>query len=515
MTSWRHTLSAATLLIGLLSFARISEARDTVVVGSKLDAEGALLGEIFAQAIERYAGLVVERKLELGGTVIVFRALESGAIDVYPDYSGTLWNVQIASNRAPRTALQAYFVPCQKLERESGIRCLPPLGFQNSYALGMRSERAQKLGIETLSDLQSHAPSLAAGFSHEFLRRADGYPGLRKVYDLRLGEVRGMDHGLAYQGLSSGKVDVVDTWTTDGRLSELPIVLLEDDQGFFPPYDALPLVRSNTLRAHPELEGALSRLSFTLDDATMRHLNARVRKLHGDRGKVATEFLDSLDARGNSGPLQATVHPPSRWMRLGKLALQHLALAGLATVLATLVAVPLGIWVTRRRAWAPSVIGLAGVVQTIPSLALLALMVPIPGLGLGARSAIAALFLYALLPLLRNTYAGIESVNPEVIEAARGIGMRHGEILRLIELPLALPTILAGVRTATVISIGFTTLAAFVGAGGLGEPILTGLSLDDVGLILSGAVPAALLALLADAALGRLQRALSPRGLRP
>ena len=157
---------------------------------------------------------------------------------------------------------------------------------------------------------------------------------------------------------------------------------------------------------------------------------------------------------------------------------------------------------------------LAGVVQTIPSLALLAFMIAVPWLGLSVRSAIAALLLYAVLPILRNTFTGLRDVDPDLVDAARGLGLTDRQILLRVRFPLATRTIMAGVRTATVISIGVATLAAFIGAGGLGEPIVTGLYLNDPGLILTGAVPAALLAIAADLGLGRLERRLVPRGLR-
>ena len=194
------------------------------------------------------------------------------------------------------------------------------------------------------------------------------------------------------------------------------------------------------------------------------------------------------------------------------LTLQHLQLSGLAVLLAILLAVPLGIAASRLPLLRRLSLGAAGVIQTVPSLALLAFMIPLPGLGLGARSAIAALVLYAVLPILRNTYTGIVEVDPDLLEAAEGMGLRPRQILTRVQLPLAVRTIMAGVRTAAVISVGVATLAAFIGAGGLGEPIVTGLELNDTDLILSGAAPAALLAVLVDLALGLLERALAPRG---
>ncbi|MCA9652691.1 MAG: ABC transporter permease subunit [Myxococcales bacterium] len=255
----------------------------------------------------------------------------------------------------------------------------------------------------------------------------------------------------------------------------------------------------------------------------MRALNYEVEENKRSFADVAREFL--LE-EGLLDPSSPTTTAPGRdqgllallWSRrieTLRLVGEHLALTGAAVSLAIIVAVPLGLVLTRRERWAGPVIGATAVIQTIPSLALLAFMIPVPGLGLGTTSAVVALFLYALLPIVRNTYAGVRGVDPELVEAARGMGLTDAQVLRLVELPLAVRTIMAGVRTSTVISIGVATLAAFIGAGGLGDPIITGLQLDDTGLILSGALPAALLAVLTDALLGGLERLLVPRGLAP
>ena len=181
---------------------------------------------------------------------------------------------------------------------------------------------------------------------------------------------------------------------------------------------------------------------------------------------------------------------------------------------ATCIAVPLGIYITRRP-WAGRIaLGGAGALQTVPSLALLALLIAVPGLGLTTRSAVTALTLYALLPILRNTFTGLREVAPDLVDAARGMGLTERQTLLRIQLPMATRTIMAGIRTATVITVGFATLAAFIGAGGLGEPIVTGLYLNDIRLILTGALPAALLALVADGLLGVVERRWTPAGLR-
>ncbi len=189
--------------------------------------------------------------------------------------------------------------------------------------------------------------------------------------------------------------------------------------------------------------------------------------------------------------------------QIGRLTLEHLALVGVSTGIAILVGVPLGLVLTRRRFLARPVLGFASAMQTIPSLALFGFLIPIPLIGgIGNRTAIIALVLYALLPILRNTFTGIRSVDPAVVEAGRGLGMTELQQLRWIEIPLALPTIIAGIRIATVVSVGLATIAAAIGAGGLGELIFRGLAMVNNGLILAGAIPAAALAIVADALLG-------------
>ena len=199
---------------------------------------------------------------------------------------------------------------------------------------------------------------------------------------------------------------------------------------------------------------------------------------------------------------------------LGRLVFEHLRLTGIAVLLAALIAVPLGIAATRRPLLRRIALGVASTLQTVPSLALLAFLITLPGFGLDGTTAVVALFLYALLPILRNTHAGLTAVDGELIEAARGLGLTPRQVLLRVQLPLATGTLLAGLRTATVTSIGVATLAAFIGAGGLGELIVEGLYLNDPRLILAGALPAALLALGADGLLGLLERRLTPRGLR-
>jgi len=494
-----------------------------LVVGSKNFTESRLLGEMLALLVEARTDLAVEHRSGLGGTLMVFTAIEHGEIDVYPEYTGTAWSIMLKEPGRIDDPLRAYLTVQQGFRERYDLEWLQPFGLNNTYALVMEQSKAAALGVRTVSDLVAQAPRLKAGFSIEFMEREDGWPGLGPFYGLHFGEVRAMEHGLAYEAIAAGEIDVLDAYSTDGKLLRYPLAVLDDDRGFFPPYNAAPVVRGATLRGHPELRAVLDSLAFRIPDRTMIELNHAVEE--GGRGfrEVARDFLVS---KGLLTAEQAPAPPPQagrasflgflagRLPETGRLALRHVELSLAAVLLAVLFAVPLGIAIARNRAAEQVALGAAGVVQTIPSLALLAFMISIPGLGLSVRSAVVALFLYAVLPILRNTHTGLAAVDPDLVDAARGLGLTPRQTLFRVQLPLATRSIMAGVRTAAVISIGVATLAAFIGAGGLGEPIVTGLYLNDTWLILSGAIPAAILALAADAVLGLVERAVTPAGLR-
>lgn len=511
-----------TLLAVVLALAAGAQPRDqpdageAIVIGSKNFTENRLLAEIMAQLIAARTDIPVERRANLGGTLVVFSALRSGEIDLYPEYTGTGWSIVLKMGETTSDPLRTYLHVARAYEERFGIRWLQPFGFSNSYAVAILEETAAHLGIERISDLQGHGAALRVAWSHEFLNREDGFPGLAKAYDLELENVRGMEHGLAYEAIKSGRIDMTDAYTTDGKLLRFPVRVLKDDRRFFPPYDCAPIIRLDALQRHPELAEVLNRLAFTLPAARMQRLNFEIEEEGRSFATVARDFLREEELVGDEAPdIDPAALPqrgegflafmidrlPTTW----DLVLEHLFLTLVAVGLAILLAVPLGILLTRFQGMAGPALGATGVIQTVPSLALLAFMIPIPGLGLGTRSAIMALFLYALLPILRNTYTGIREVDADVIEAAVGMGLTDFQVLRLVELPLASRTIMAGVRTSTVISIGVATLAAFIGAGGLGDPIVTGLQLNDVQLILSGAIPAALLAIVVDWMLGRVE----------
>lgn len=512
----------AVLLVLLVSVGTVlAQAPDTVTVGSKTFAESRLLGEIMAQLLEARTDLKVERKFGIAGGVVCFKAAVNGDIDLYPAYTGTGVASILKLDGVFRDPLQTYAVVSQHYRQDYDLVWLPPFGFNNTYAMAVPGPVAEKWKLKKVSDLKAVEDKIRVGVSHEFLSRPDGLPGLREAYGLSLPEARGMEHGLAYRGVAEGTVDLIDAYSTDGELLRYKLVTLVDDKQFFPPYHAAPVVREALIESHPEVAKVLSELGYTLNDDQMQQLNYEVQEKRRPIPEVAREFLESrelIDRKSSklesSGPRDKgfIALMMARWDKTLALTGEHLWLTAVSLFWAILVGVPTGIVITRKEKIAQPVLGAAGVIQTVPSIALLAFMIPVPGLGMGARSAIMALLLYALLPIIRNTYTGIQEVDPRLLEAARGMGLTDRQLLTMVELPLATRTIMAGIRTSAVINVGVATLAAFIGAGGLGDPIVTGLQLNDTNLVLAGALPAALLAIVVDQSLGLLEKVLAPSG---
>ena len=494
-----------------------ARADGTVVVGSKNFEESRLLAEIFAQLLEARTDLEVERRFGLAGTQICFEALKTGALDLYPEYTGTGLASLLGEDPIGDASSTFLEVRRQFLERWD-LWWLDPLGFENAYEIAVRGELAREKGLSTISDLARVSADLTAGLGFEFIERQDGLPGLAQTYGLEFDKVQPLQQALKYQAAVAGDIQVLDVYTTDGRLDLYDLKVLEDDQGFFPPYEAAPLVRADTLEAYPEIGFALGLLAGAFDESTMRGLNLRLQEQGDSEAAVAADALVALGLIGASRASVTTKRPRNifgtMWAtrgRLGQQTARHLLLTLGALLAGIAVAVPVGLWLERHRKLAEPTIRAIGLTQTIPSIALLAFMIPV--LGVGVAPALVALWIYSLFPILRNTFTGVRDAAPEAVEAGTALGMTDGQILRQIRLPLAAPVIMAGIRTAAVITIGTATLAAFIGAGGLGEPIVTGLQLADTQLILSGALPAAALALLVDYGLGRIEKALQPPGL--
>lgn len=501
-------------------------ARAPVVVASKPFGESYLLAETFAQLLEA-RGIAVERRAGLASTEIAFGALRTNAIDVYPEYTGTglvavLHDSVDARMRSDPRATFAHVA--REFARRYGARWLPPLGFQNTYAIAVRRETAERFNLRTLSDLAREGGQLGAGFTADFIGRPDGLQGLARVYGLAPREVRPLSPAVKYEALAQGAVDVIDGYSTDGLLARYDLVTLEDDRHFFPPYEAAALVSPRLARERPDAVAALTELSGRLDESRMRALNRRLEVEREDVRRVAATLLDTLGLVGATTRVEGTTADAPGpaggfwgyfWSRRGEtmaLAMRHLLLVAAALGAAVLVAIPIGLALERARPAAEGVLGSLGVLQTIPSIALLAFMIPL--LGVGIAPALAALWLYALYPIARNTYTGVRDADADAVEASEAMGATARQRLLWVRLPLAAPVILAGVRTSAVITVGAATLAAFIGAGGLGDPIVAGLALADMRLVLSGALPAALLALVVDGALALVERALAPAHLR-
>jgi osmoprotectant transport system permease protein len=478
-------------------------ANDTLRIGSKRFTESYILAQVLAQTSAPHTASPPAVLQGLGNTAIVYSALRSGSIDLYPEYLGTI-SLEILKNKTPMSLaeMNAALAPL-------GLGAAIPLGFNNGYALAMREDTAQRLDIVSLSDLVKH-PTLKLGLSNEFLGRADGWQGLARRYSAQQVPIA-LDHGLAYDAIAQQQVDVIDIYTTDAKIDHLRLRVLKDDLAYFARYDAVLLFRLDVPTRFPKAWAALQTLGGSIDEKAMIAMNARA-ELHGVAFDViardhlaAKSDIARPDSARTGATTGASANPGQRgfWAKLfgpdlARLTRQHLTLTLIALGGAALLGIPLAVWVFPHPRLRAVVLGAAGLLQTVPSLALLAMLISALGL-IGTLPALIALVLYALLPIMRNTVTGLSEVSIGQRLAGQALGLTRGQIMREVELPQALPTIIAGLRTATSIAIGTATLAAFVGAGGYGERIVTGLALNDGQMLLAGALPATLLALLSEA----------------
>jgi osmoprotectant transport system permease protein len=490
-------LALVLVLCGAL-LGREAHAANTIVVGSKIFTEGYILGEISAQVIEASKPPVpVTRKLGMGSTGIVFESLSSGAIDVYADYTGTLTEALIKNPNLK--ALDEIQAALAKLN----LVMSGPLGFNNTYALAVREDFARRYDLNTISDLLKLNANVRAGFSYEFMDREDGYPGLAARYHLALPpkNVNRMEHSLAYQAIDQKAVDVVDVYSTDAKIRKFNLRVLRDDLGYFPVYQAVWVARKAFVDRYPEQWQALRKLEGRIDENTMTDMNAKAELDKQSYAQIAAGFLGSQTVPTSDSLATRILH------RTG----EHLWLVAISLLFSIVIGVPLGIAAVRFHATGQAILLLSAMIQTVPSLALLCFLIPL--FGVGTRPALVALCLYSLLPVVLNTFTGIRSIDPRHLENARAFGLTKRQILFRIVLPLASPMLLAGIKTATIVSIGTATLAALVGAGGYGAPIISGLSLNDVPTILTGAIPAALMAWFAHAFFEVLGKVLIPSAL--
>jgi len=483
------------LLMGI-PFGLAAQVGEKITVGAKHFNEGYLLGEMIALVLED-AGFEVDKRFNLGGTAVIFEGLRNGAIDIYPEYSGTI-SAEILKMKDTLSLDQQR----KSVKSRFNLEISDPYGFNNTYALLIKKEKAKQLGISNISDLKRH-PALRLGLSHEFLKRQDGWGTLSAFYGL-LQKPTALEHGLAYQAILEDNIDVMDAYSTDGEINRYDLLLLEDDRNFFPDYQAVSFYQSSL---PPEAKKALAKLNGALSAVEMQELNALALFEKKGHRQIAHDFLVNKKIIS-----EIAVVGGSQWGEIWDKTWEHLKLTSLSLLAAMLLALPLGTFLYRNPKFSNSILYAAGIMQTIPSIALLALMIPL--LGIGMLPALIALFLYALLPILRNTVIGLVSVDPQLKKVASAIGLNDWQRLKQVELPLAMPSILAGIRTAAVITVGTATLAAFIGAGGLGEFIVTGLALNNTNLILKGAIPSAVLAVLIELLFEGIERILIPRHLR-
>lgn len=484
------------IIIILLCIIQPAFAQKVIKVGAKHFNEGYILSEMISLLLEDN-GFKVERKFNLGGTNVCFEALKNGEIDIYPEYSGTI-SAEILKESS---TLNLHKIK-RLLTSNYGLEISEPLGFNNTYALLIKPEIAQKYQLKNISDLRKY-PNLKGGFSYEFLRREDGWGKFAAFYHLKQNPV-GLEHGLAYKAINNNQIDFTDAYSTDGEIIQEKLMLLNDDLRFFPSYQAVAFYAPKTEDA---VKQSVQKLCGVINETEMQALNAQVLFEKKSFKEIARHFLTRKNLLKH-----ARNEDENKWHEIVEHSFVHLQLTFFSLLLAILVAIPLGVFLYRFQSLLKPTLYLIGIMQTIPSIALLALMLPF--FGIGIVPAIVALIIYAILPILRNTIVGLYSVDPQLKKVATAIGLNDYKRLVLIELPLAIPMIITGIRTAAVINVGTATLAAFIGAGGLGEFIVTGLALNNTNLILQGAIPSAILAIFLELCFELIERFLVSEHLR-
>ena len=488
-----------------------------LVIGSKTFTENILLGELLAVLLEEKYQQKVERKLNIGGTKLVFDALNSKQIDVYPDYTGTGYTMILKLSGETR-AEKIYQIVKQNFLKKFQIHWSPPLGFNNTYTLALQKDDARFKSVNQISELKGKEQNLSLAVGHEFMEREDGYDSFTRMYQLNFpkNKIHTMNPALMYSALKNKKADLIMAYSTNGKIKSYNLKTLEDDKNFFPPYHAAYLTRLGVLKQFPSLKKAFQELKGNINEKEMTNLNYQMEQRKDKPALLAKNFLikkNILNKKIVQFKKQNLIgYYFSKRDYFFKIFIEHLVLTFSALFLSLFLSIPIGILSARKKSLEKIVFPIVNTFQTIPGLALLGLLIPF--LGIGYAPAILTLFIYSLLPLIRNTYEGIKGVDRDCIEVSIGMGLTPWQVLKKVEIPMALPVIIAGVRTSTVIVVGTATLAALVGAGGLGDPIFRGIATVNSKLIFLGAVPAALLAIVLDKALSLTEKILVSKGLR-
>jgi osmoprotectant transport system permease protein len=487
-----HLLSMLSLLV--VSFSATLMAKPKIIVGSKIFTESYIVAEILAQTIEDAGEADVERRIGLGATGIVFESLKSGQIDIYPEYTGTIAEIFFKNSK-----LQDITSINLKLD-PMGLKISDSLGFNNTYALAKKANAYETEKITKISDLREF-PKTRVGFTHEFLKRNDGFEALTNHYRMKLKNFKGMEHSLIYQSLLENKLDVIEVYSTDAKIQKYNLQILTDDLDFFPKYQGVFFYRKELEDKFPKTMAALKNLEHQITEEKMIALNAKTEIDGWSFDKTASYFLKKDS--------QKTFFS---WDLLWRRTKEHLSLVFISLLAAIIVAVPCGYFASGHPKVGNLLMAFSGILQTIPSLALLCFLIPV--FGIGYLPSVVALFLYALLPIVRNTYLGFQGIDTRLIESAQTLGLSRWHRLSKVQIPLASPAILSGIKISAVMNVGGATLAAFVGAGGYGAIIVTGLALNDTSLILLGAVPSALMAIAIHGFFEFLDALVIPKGLR-
>mgnify|MGYP003694209089 CR=1 FL=1 len=441
----------------------------------------------------------------MGNTGILFAAIKSGSIDLYPDYTGTVAR-ELPQVRGVGPGIAQPWAPIAR----AGVAV--PLGFEDTYALAMLDSEAKRLGVKK-HQRPGRTPAAAlrsvTRVPQPQRRLAGTGPHLRSAAGAERARPRPGLRG----ALAARQIDVMDIYSTDAKIAKYKLRVLLDDRHFFPEYAAVLVYRLDMPQRFPQAWAALQKLQGRVSADQMVAMNAEAELNGKGFGEIAASFLASAGSAQTGGGGKASFWSLLFGNDFWRLTRQHLVLVFASLAAAVAVGIPFGVWAARSTAAAQPILSIVGVIQTVPSLALFAFLIPVLGM-IGTWPALVALFLYSLLPIVRNTYSGLADIARPLRESARALGLPAGARLRLVELPLAARSILGGIKTSAVINVGTATIAAFIGAGGYGERITTGLALNDNAMLLAGAVPAAALALLVHALFELLDRWLIPVGLR-
>ena len=495
----------------------LNSQKKEIIISSKIFTENILLAEMLSLLLEEKYTFKVIRKFNLGGTQLVFSALRNKEIDVYPEYTGTGYTMilKLSGETQPKKTFK--IVKKEFLNKFNLVWSLP-LGFENTYTLAVRSSDLRFKKIHRISQLKGKTKSLKLGAGHEFMERQDGFLNFIKKYQLSFqkDQTWTMNQGLMYSALKNKKIDMVMAYSTDGRIKAFDLKTLRDDKSFFPAYEAAYLTRKDFLKQYPMLKKAFKQLEGNITEKEMIFLNNQVDQLKLDSTQIARNFLikknlleDDIKNLKQQSWLDYYISKKEYFF---KIFYEHLLLVVVSLFFALWLAIPIGLWASYNNKVEKTVFFIVNTLQTVPSLALLAIFIPF--LGIGFLPAVVTLFIYSLLPIIRNTFEAIKNIDRVLISAGAGMGLNIWQVLRYIQIPLAFPMILAGVRTSAVIVVGTATLAAFIGAGGLGDPIFRGIATLNSKLIFLGAVPACLLAIFIDRFLAFLEKLIIPKGLK-